>query len=259
MSESDKRPLGSGKQKQRRRFNEPGHAHSLTFCCFRRQPFLTGERARQWTTEAIDKARRTHDFHVWAYVIMPEHVHLLVCPTTLDYNISQFLSSLKGSVAKRAVLFVQSQAPEFLPRMTDLQPNGACSYRFWQRGGGYDRNVWEPQYIWETIDYIHANPVRRGLCQRPEEWPWSSARAHLGLGHDALTVDRESLPEDPPSATTQAMIARRLIAPSTTCPRRRGHATRAMDPTLPSWMHHAASTRRGTARPASSLTSLASS
>ena len=152
MGPASDRPF-QGKRKRCRRYNEPGHAHTLTFCCFRRQPFLTRERSRHWTLEAIDKARRTHRFDLWAYVLMPEHVHLIVLPTASEYDISRFLSTLKGSVAKRAVAFVRHHAPAFLPRMTDLQPNGKRCIRFWQRGGGYDRNLWEPRYIWEMIDY----------------------------------------------------------------------------------------------------------
>ena len=195
MSQAHRGP--SGHRKRCRRYNEPGHAHALTFCCFRRQCFLARDRARLWTLDAIDRARRKHAFHLWAYVLMPEHVHLLVCPTTPAYDISAFLASAKIPVARSAIAFVRRHAPDFLHRMTDRQPNGQVSLRFWQRGGGYDRNVWEPRYVWEMIDYIHANPVRRGLCGRPEDWPWSSARGSQGLDRGALTIDRESLPDDP--------------------------------------------------------------
>jgi putative transposase len=129
MGSASDRPF-QGKRKRCRRYNEPGHAHTLTFCCFRRQSFLTRERSRHWTLEAIDKARRTHTFDLWAYVLMPEHVHLIVLPTASEYDISLFLSTLKGAVAKRAVAFVRRHAPEFLPRMTDLQPNGKRCIRF---------------------------------------------------------------------------------------------------------------------------------
>jgi putative transposase len=106
---------------------------------------------------------------------MPEHAHLLVWPTELKYDISEILSSLKQSVAKRALIFVRREAPDFLPRMEDRQPGGKTHYRFWQRGGGYDRNVVEPYTVFQQIEYIHNNPVRRGLCERAEDWYWSSA------------------------------------------------------------------------------------
>jgi putative transposase len=67
-------------------------------------------------------------------------------------------------------------------------------YRFWQRGGGYDRNLRTTRDIHEKIQYIHNNPVRRGLVDRPGDWAWSS----YGMwedGHDGVVgLDWESLP-----------------------------------------------------------------
>ena len=48
--------------------------------------------------------------------------------------------------------------------------------------------------MYALIDYIHNNPVRRGLCAKPEGWLWSSAADHLGLRAGPLRLDRESLP-----------------------------------------------------------------
>lgn len=78
--------------------------------------------------------------------------------------------------------------------MTDVQPNGQRQIRFWQRGGGFDRNVWSERIVVQEIDYIHANPVRRGLCTRPEEWRWSSAAEYLGIRRGEVRLNLESLP-----------------------------------------------------------------
>ena len=59
-----------------------------------------------------------------AYVVMPEHVHLLVWPTEAEYDISRILNSIKQSVAKRALMHVRRHAAGFLTRMADRQPNG---------------------------------------------------------------------------------------------------------------------------------------
>src|ERR1700682_2190653 len=184
-------------RKHCRRLNEPGRAHAMTFSCYRWQPFLSRVRSRRWMLEAIESARAAHGFHLWAYVLMPEQIHLLIWPLSPAYDIWAFLTSLKQPVAKRAVRFVRWHAPAFLGRMTDRQPNGKEAGRFWQRGGGHDRTLWEPRDVWEMIDYIHANPVRRGVCRRPEEWPWSSARADVGDRHEGPSPDRASLPSDP--------------------------------------------------------------
>ena len=177
-----------------RRYNVAGHAHALTFSCFQRRPFLASERTCLWLAEAIGAASCQHEMFVWAYVFMPEHVHLLVCPQAAVYSISKFLASLKLPVTRKAASYVQRCAPESLRQMTDRQPGGAAQRRFWQRGGGFDRNVWSDKAILNEIDYIHANPVRRGLCNRPEDWPWSSAADYLGIRQGPLDLDLQSLP-----------------------------------------------------------------
>jgi putative transposase len=68
-------------------------------------------------------------------------------------------------------------------------------FRFWQTGGGHDHNLWNDRPLWEVIDYIHANPVRRGLVRCPTDWVWSSARFWAGdlsgpLQMDPLVVGR---------------------------------------------------------------------
>ena len=146
---------------------------------------------------AIRLACERHDLDLWAYVVMPEHMHIVVHPRHDPYNISRILSSLKQPVSKRAILYVKEKAPSKLALMADRQPNGKTSYRFWQRGGGYDRNLWSLSYIWETIDYVHGNPVRRGLCDREVDWTWSSARAYADLEDGPLQIDTASLPDDP--------------------------------------------------------------
>jgi putative transposase len=76
-----------------------------------------------------------------------------------------------------------------LERLCDRQPNGDVNYRFWQRGGGYDRNVHEPKTLRKMIEYIHDNPVRRGLVKEAVDWPWSSARYYAGWDDVNLSMD----------------------------------------------------------------------
>jgi REP element-mobilizing transposase RayT len=85
----------NGHRKTCRRFNERGHPHSLTFSRFSRRPFLSKDRSRMWLVEAIDRAREKHAFDLWAYVVMPEHVHLLIWPRNPVYSISRMLTSIK--------------------------------------------------------------------------------------------------------------------------------------------------------------------
>jgi putative transposase len=146
----------------------------LTFSCFRRYAFLQAERTCQWLADAIDEARKELQFALWAYVFMPEHVHLLVYPKETIYDISLILQQIKEPVGRKAVKYLRANAPHWLPRITVKRGN-RLERRFWQAGGGFDRNAVELQTLLAMIEYIHANPIRRGLVSRAEEWKWSSA------------------------------------------------------------------------------------
>jgi hypothetical protein len=68
-------------------------------------------------------------------------------------------------------------------------------HRFWQPGGGYDRNITSAAALRWMIDYIHANPVRRGLVSRAEDWEWSRARWYAGLRPVKIEMDGMVLDE----------------------------------------------------------------
>ncbi|MEN6492894.1 MAG: hypothetical protein ABFD16_01265 [Thermoguttaceae bacterium] len=182
------------KYKTCRRYNEPGDAHSLTFSCFHRHAFLAKDRPRLWLIDAFLAARKSCQFDIWAYVIMPEHCHVLIFPRKAKYSISRIWEAIKLPVTRKAKNYLQRNSPEALHWMRDIQPNGQVAYRFWQRGGGYDRNLFEPDAIHAEVEYIHANPVRRGLVARAEDWPWSSAAWYAGVRDVRLVPDTDSLP-----------------------------------------------------------------
>ena len=77
-----------------------------------------------------------------------------------------------------------------LKKLTVRQRPRVMTFRFWQEGPGYDRNLTTPKAIMLAIDSIHNNPVRRGLCRRAVDWNWSSAR------HDLLP-DESPNPQHP--------------------------------------------------------------
>jgi putative transposase len=181
-------------RKRCRRENVTGHAHFLTFSCFHRRPYLSRDRTRQWLLDAIASAIELHRFDLWAYVIMPEHVHLVVFPREEEYSISGLLSSIKLPVTKKAINFVRREAPRFISQMEDRQPGGQTSMRFWQRGGGYDRNLYSPDEVWQKIEYIHNNPVKRGMVGVATDYQWSSAADYQGTRNGPLKINPEFLP-----------------------------------------------------------------
>ncbi|MDZ4658042.1 MAG: transposase [Bythopirellula sp.] len=182
-----------GHRKTCRRYDNPGDAHFLTFSCFRRLPLLNYDRTRNWFLDALRLGQDRRQFDLWAYVVMPEHVHLIVLP--LDgTRVSAILTTLKRSTSNRALHWLRRHAPEYLPNLLDQQPNGDQHYRFWQRGGGYDRNLRSVRDIHEKIVYVHENPVRRGLVEKNVDWRWSSAAAWVTGVNEPLPIDRSSVP-----------------------------------------------------------------
>ena len=120
---------------------------------------------------------------------MPEHVHLLVCPRERGVEVGRFQGVIKERVAKQGIAWLAQHAPEWLSRIT-VREGTKIRRRFWQPGGGYDRNMIELRTVHKAIDYIHANPVRRGFVERAEDWEYSSARWYAGARPALIEMDR---------------------------------------------------------------------
>ena len=150
-----------------KRFQRAESLHFITFSCFHRLLLLDMPGARETVESVLEQVRARHQARVYAYVLMPEHVHLLVNepPRIL---LAQMLKAVK--------------------QITSRKLRGSRE-RFWQERY-YDSNIrWEDARS-ETIRYIHRNPVVRGLVKRPEDWPWSSFR-HYATGVKG-TIEIES-------------------------------------------------------------------
>jgi putative transposase len=119
--------------------------------------------------EYLDRSRHKLNFEIWAYVVMPEHVHLVICPKNEVYSMAAILKSIKGSFAKEVF--------RRFPQLRDRCRVGA-ECRFWQAGGGFDRNVVRVKAAGAQIRYAHRNPSARGLVEDPHDWIWSSINAY---------------------------------------------------------------------------------
>jgi putative transposase len=176
-------------QKRLRRYDVTGNAHEFTFCCYRGYQFLSRDRTCQWFIDALADARAKYPFDLWAFVIMPEHIHLLVFPCAPGMKLGRIVGEIKEKVGRHAVKYLSQHAPVWLSRITVCEGN-RTRRRFWQPGGGFDRNALEVRTIHHMIHYIHDNPVRRGLVERPDDWYWSSARWYAGLSPNPIEIDR---------------------------------------------------------------------
>jgi putative transposase len=134
------------------RYQKCGVFHFITFSCYRRQPLLSNPAAYRTFERELERARVRFRFVVAGYVLMPEHVHLLVGETQI-------------AALSTAIQVLKQQTSKKLKPCGDLQ--------FWQRRY-YDFNVYNENKRVEKLQYMHRNPVKRGLVSQPQEWPWSS-------------------------------------------------------------------------------------
>lgn len=136
------------------RYQESRSLHFITFSCYQRTQLLATARARDLFERELERVRRWYGFYIGGYVVMPEHVHLLLSEPERA-KLSTAIRMLKQLVSRK------------------LRPPGLRC--FWQVRY-YDLPVWSERKRVEKLGYIHRNPVERGLVARPEDWRWSSFR-----------------------------------------------------------------------------------
>jgi putative transposase len=136
------------------RYQQTGGLHFITFSCDQRRPYLEAADTKDLFLRSLETMRLRYDFFVTGYVVMPEHVHLLLSEPK-QVTLATAIQAIKLSVAVK-----MSQRPFWLARY-------------------YDFNVHFEQKRIEKLRYMHRNPIKRGLVSTPEEWRWSSFRHYL--------------------------------------------------------------------------------
>jgi putative transposase len=138
------------------RYQDQGCLHFITFSCYRRMPLLDTPSAKRTFERELEQVRIWYGCSISGYVVMPEHVHLLI------------------SEPERSKLAIVIQ---MLKQITSQKLHSKDLPRFWQVRY-YDFPVWSEAKRIEKLRYIHRNPVKRGLVDRPEDWKWSSFVHH---------------------------------------------------------------------------------
>ncbi|MFG0242742.1 MAG: transposase [Phycisphaerales bacterium JB054] len=163
------------RRKTIRHFDRPLQPRLLTFSCAQRRPLLLDDTHRSIVCEAIHRAALRHRVVTLAWVLMPEHVHLLCLPWHGASEISALLKAIKRPSSYRIKQHLE-QTNEALAQSLTVKTQPGTSFRFWQSGPGHDRNIRSQTGLIDAIAYVHNNPVRRQLVATPIEWRWSSAR-----------------------------------------------------------------------------------
>jgi putative transposase len=138
-----------------------------------RLPVFQSDKIKIIACQALDEARNSGKFLIFAYVIMFDHMHLLTnCPTTSAH----VLRYIKGITGRRVIDYLKDQKYEgSLAKLRHQNWKREHKYSLWQQ----EKNVFSifsEAVFMEKVNYIHLNPVRAGLVERATDYRWSSAR-----------------------------------------------------------------------------------
>lgn len=142
--------------------------------------------------EAIAEARRSGGFKIFAFVIMPDHYHMVTDSYLPTSDTNRFVN---GIISKRVLDHLKTAGNESSLAKLRIQrrPDG-WKYSLWQHHPD-TRLLWNEKMLWQRIQYTHLNPVRAGLVDHPNEWRWSSSRIFHSrrLDDEPLDVDRDKI------------------------------------------------------------------
>jgi putative transposase len=163
-----------------RRFHYSAQSHFVTMSCYHRQPRFNPPANCDLFLHCLEEMRRRFSLRIYGYVVMPEHVHLLVSeprPTVPQVRVRPMDANL-GPHPDHATL---ADALHFLKLSFTKRLQGLTGETgsFWQKRY-YDRNVRDEDEFKVKLRYLHRNPVKRGLATNPADWNWSSFR-HYAL------------------------------------------------------------------------------
>jgi len=153
-----------------------------------RLPVFQSDAIKLVSCHALDEARKSGNFLIFAYVIMPDHLHLLTdCPTTS----ADVLRRVKGLIGRRVIDYLKEHGYQSsLAKLRHAEWKRKHSYSVWQQ----EKNVFSifsEAVFMQKVNYIHLNPVRAGLVERAIDYRWSSARIwhRCELEDEPLSVD----------------------------------------------------------------------
>ena len=173
------------------RISPDSPAAYLTSVARNRLPVFRTDKIKQVACAAIDEARRSGGFLLLAYVIMPDHIHLV----TSGLPVSETLRYVNGITARRIISHLKdaghSSSLEKLKRESGTRGH---TYSLWDHNPNA-RLLTNESSLMQRVNYTHQNPVRIGLEERTESYRWSSARQWVGRPSEdePLLVDIKSI------------------------------------------------------------------
>jgi putative transposase len=143
----------------------PEYPHHVTQRGGRGQKTFFRQSDFEMYIELLSRAREMADVEIWAYCLMPNHIHLVTVPKSKD-GLSRLLRNTHSEYARR------------------INKREGWQGHLWQER--FYSFVMDERHLVAAVRYIEMNPVRAGLCATAIDWPWSSARAHVAGVSDRL-------------------------------------------------------------------------
>jgi putative transposase len=171
---------------QLRHFDHLGTARFVTFSCYHRFRLLTSSDLIETFIAEIEEIRHKYCLKLYGYVVMPEHVHLVLWPPD-SVKLGRVIGQLKSLSARRMLPLLRTQRGGSLDRLR-VDRDGEHRLAFWQ-ARCYDHNCRTSETVKEKIEYCHKNPMVRGLVAEPGDWPWSSYKWYAGCEDVPLSMD----------------------------------------------------------------------
>lgn len=165
--------------------------HYVTSVTFRRIPLFRLDKACELFIDAMEETRRREPFKLLAYVIMPDHVHLLLNPQALDIRLT--MNRLKGRSARLILDWLAADGhSDILGQLVVKDSRSARqTHAVWQKGFS-SIDIVSEKFVSQKMGYIHANPVRADLCDHPAKWKWSSYAAFLPHAEGSVPIEPDT-------------------------------------------------------------------
>jgi putative transposase len=173
-----------------RHYDHLGTARFVTFSCYHRYRLLRSPHVIDVFIDELERIRRQYRLRLYGYVVMPEHVHLVVWPPD-GVELGRVIGQMKSLSARRSLGLLKEGRGVSVDRLR-VARDGVKRLAFWQ-SRCYDHNCRTAEAVREKIEYCHKNPVTRGLVATAGDWRWSSHNWYAGeqdvpLAMDALEV-----------------------------------------------------------------------
>jgi putative transposase len=175
------------------RFHIEGHVYYITTVIYNRLPIFTRPSFVIPLYDSLNFYRYNQQFKLLGYVIMPDHMHLIIWPHG-KATVSDIMRDYKKFTSTRIIRQTEVEnVEEWIAAFQQAgQETGRSTNKVWQ-DSYWDVNIYTERFLRQKLNYVHRNPVRAGLVEKPEDYVYSSYRNYVFDEEWLIEIDREWL------------------------------------------------------------------